>query len=60
MPPKPGVYKTPMKLLATHITRYWYSEPVSMCHTLTHLMPRACPNQTVLEYDFKVSPPPDR
>ena len=43
MPPKPGVYKIPMKFLATHITRYWYSEPVSMCHTLTHLMPRACP-----------------
>lgn len=47
-----------MKLLATHVTRYWYSEPVSMCHTQTHLMPRACPNQAVLEYEFKVSPQP--
>ena len=26
-----------MKLLATHITRYWYSGPVSMCHTEVHL-----------------------
>jgi len=47
-----------MELLATHITRYWYSEPVSMCHTEAHLIPRACPNQTVLEYEFKVSPQP--
>jgi transglutaminase-like putative cysteine protease len=47
-----------MKLLATHITRYWYSEPVSMCHTQVHLAPRSCPHQTLLEYGLSVSPSP--
>jgi transglutaminase-like putative cysteine protease len=48
-----------MKLLATHITRYWYSGPVSMCHTEAHLHPRSCKNQTVLEFSLDVSPAPD-
>ena len=48
-----------MKLLATHITRYWYSGPVSMCHTEVHLQPRARKNQTVLEFGLDVSPTPD-
>ena len=45
-----------MKLLATHITRYWYSGPVSMCHTEVHLHPRARKNQTILEFGLDVSP----
>jgi transglutaminase-like putative cysteine protease len=48
-----------MKLLATHITRYWYSGPVSMCHTEVHLTPRQRQNQTILEYGLDVSPTPD-
>jgi transglutaminase-like putative cysteine protease len=48
-----------MKLLATHITRYWYSGPVSMCHTEVHLAPRPRKNQTILEYGLDVSPRPD-
>ena len=48
-----------MKLLATHITRYWYSGPVSMCHTEVHLTPRPRQNQTILEYELEVSPTPD-
>jgi len=48
-----------MKLLATHITRYWYSGPVSMCHTEVHLHPRARKNQTILEFDLEVTPTPD-
>jgi len=48
-----------MKLLATHITRYWYSGPVSMCHTEVHLHPRARKNQTILEFGLDVSPTPD-
>ena len=48
-----------MKLLATHITRYWYSGPVSMCHTEVHLQPRPRKNQTILEFALDVSPTPD-
>jgi transglutaminase-like putative cysteine protease len=48
-----------MKLLATHITRYWYSGPVSMCHTQVHLNPRPHKNQTILEYALEVGPTPD-
>jgi transglutaminase-like putative cysteine protease len=48
-----------MKFLATHITRYWYSGPVSMCHTEVHLQPRPRTNQTILEFGLEVSPTPD-
>ena len=48
-----------MKLLATHMTRYWYSEPVSLCHTEVHLAPRTRRSQTVLEHDLTVSPFPE-
>ena len=55
----PAVEFCNMKLLATHITRYWYSGPVSMCHTEVHLAPRPRENQTILEYELDVSPTPD-
>ena len=48
-----------MKLLATHTTRYKYSDPVSMCHTEVHLEPRSSRRQAVLEYSLEVSPQPD-
>jgi transglutaminase-like putative cysteine protease len=48
-----------MKLIATHITRYWYSGPVSMCHTEVHLHPRVRQHQTVLEFSLDVTPTPD-
>jgi transglutaminase-like putative cysteine protease len=48
-----------MKLLATHITRYWYSGPVSMCYTEVHLHPRASRNQTILEFALDITPAPD-
>src|ERR1700733_14372240 len=48
-----------MKLIATHITRYWYSGPVSMCHTEVHLHPRSRKNQTILEFELDVTPTPD-
>jgi transglutaminase-like putative cysteine protease len=48
-----------MRLLATHVTRYWYSGPVSMCHTEVHLHPRARKNQTILDFTLEVSPTPD-
>jgi transglutaminase-like putative cysteine protease len=48
-----------MKLLATHTTRYWYSGPVSMCHTEVHLQPRPRAHQSILEFELDVSPTPD-
>jgi transglutaminase-like putative cysteine protease len=48
-----------MKYLATHITRYLYSGPVSMCQTEVHLQPRARANQTILEFALDVTPTPD-
>lgn len=48
-----------MKLLATHITRYWYSGPVSMCHTEVHLHPRPRKHQTILEFALDITPTPD-
>jgi transglutaminase-like putative cysteine protease len=48
-----------MKLLATHMTRYWYSGPVSMCHTEVHLQPRPRENQAILDFALDVSPTPD-
>ena len=54
-----GACEKHMKLLATHITRYWYSGPVSMCHTEVHLQPRPRENQTILEFGLEVTPTPD-
>jgi transglutaminase-like putative cysteine protease len=48
-----------MKLLATHITRYWYSDSVSLCHTEVYLAPRARKSQTVLEHELTVVPAPE-
>src|SRR5580704_487742 len=48
-----------MKLRATHITRYWYSDPVSLCHTEVYLAPRTRKSQTVLAHDLTVTPSPE-
>ena len=48
-----------MKVLATHITRYWYSDPVSTCHNEVHLAPRPRANQILLDYNLTVNPQPD-
>jgi transglutaminase-like putative cysteine protease len=48
-----------MKLLATHTTRYLYSDVVSTCHSEAHLVPRPCPGQTVLNHRLIVDPSPD-
>ena len=49
-----------MKLITSHITRYWYSDSVSTCHTEVHLEPRPRPHQAVLEFDLTVTPTPGR
>jgi len=48
-----------MKLQATHTTRYLYSDVVSTCHSEAHLIPRACPGQTVLDHHLSIDPAPD-
>lgn len=42
----------------THQTVYSYAEPVSLCHNLTHLTPRATEWQQVHETSLDVTPTP--
>jgi transglutaminase-like putative cysteine protease len=48
-----------MKLRATHATTYLYTQPVSICHTAVHLMPRDGPNQRVLDHNLSIVPTPE-
>jgi transglutaminase-like putative cysteine protease len=41
-----------------HTTRYRYSDAVTQCHSLTHLLPRHTRNQRCLESELRVSPRP--
>lgn len=43
---------------ATHTTRYHYKNPASLCFSQTHLAPRDCPGQQVLEFRLDVEPEP--
>lgn len=47
-----------MKVTASHTTTYLYSNPVSICHTQTHLTPRESARQKVLSHEMNVSPEP--
>ncbi len=42
----------------THTTTYQYSEPVSLCHNLVHLRPRAAARQTCHHSSMIVQPEP--
>jgi len=42
----------------THTTTYEYTEPVSLCHNLVHLEPRATPRQTPRHSQLLVQPEP--
>jgi transglutaminase-like putative cysteine protease len=42
----------------THITRYYYSNSVSLCHNLAHLAVRSCDCQTPRWSTLEVSSPP--
>ena len=48
-----------MKLRTTHTTTYQYTEPVSICHTEVHLMPRDGRHQRVLEHTLSIVPMPE-
>ncbi len=41
-----------------HVTRYDYSDAVSVCHNQLHLAPRTCLGQTVTEFRLTVDPQP--
>jgi len=47
-----------MIVTATHITTYLYGQPVSICHTEVHLVPRSGPNQRVVSHELEVRPEP--
>lgn len=41
-----------------HTTTYEYSQPVSLCHNLAHLIPRSSPRQLCHETDLQIAPAP--
>lgn len=47
-----------MRLVVTHRTAYRYAEPVTLCHSEAHLLPRATPRQRCLGSVLEVSPTP--
>ncbi len=47
-----------MKYNITHITEYYYSDPVPLCHNLVHLKPRETDRQTLLSHTLQISPNP--
>ena len=47
-----------MKYRVTHNTKYNYSENVSLCHNVAHLLPRTTPQQTCHISELKISPLP--
>lgn len=47
-----------MKYRVTHSTKYRYSEKVTLCHNVAHLLPRATPLQTCQLSELKISPVP--
>jgi transglutaminase-like putative cysteine protease len=47
-----------MKYRVTHITKYNYSDNVTLCHNVAHLLPRNTPSQSCKLSELKVSPMP--
>jgi transglutaminase-like putative cysteine protease len=47
-----------MKYRVSHVTRYDYSEPVSLCHNLAHLKLRVQPGQICTASQIRVEPSP--
>lgn len=42
----------------THITEYFYGDPVPLCHNLVHLKPRDIARQTLLSHTLQITPSP--
>ncbi|MBK1643131.1 transglutaminase [Thiocapsa imhoffii] len=47
-----------MRFKINHVTRYDYSEPVSLCHSIAHLKPSETPRQRCLFSQIRVDPWP--
>jgi transglutaminase-like putative cysteine protease len=47
-----------MKYRVTHSTRYTYSDNVTLCHNVAHLLPRNTPRQSCSISELKISPLP--
>lgn len=47
-----------MKYKVSHITEYFYSDPVPLCHNVVHLQPRQTPRQQVISHALLVVPNP--
>ena len=47
-----------MKYRVTHITKYNYSDNVTLCHNVAHLLPRNTPVQNCSISELKISPMP--
>ena len=47
-----------MRYRISHVTRYEYGDPVSLCHSITHLKPRETPFQHCISSQLRVSPWP--
>jgi transglutaminase-like putative cysteine protease len=47
-----------MKHRVSHVTRYAYAGPVSLCHSVAHLKPRPMPHQRVINASLRVTPWP--
>ncbi|MBK1640558.1 transglutaminase [Chromatium okenii] len=47
-----------MKFRVTHLTRYEYAEPVSLCHSIAHLKPLRTRRQQCLSSHLRVDPWP--
>ncbi|MCG6897567.1 MAG: transglutaminase family protein [Thiocapsa sp.] len=47
-----------MRFRISHVTRYEYAEPVSLCHSIAHLKPPKTPRQDCLATQIRVDPWP--
>ena len=47
-----------MKYRVTHTTKYTYSEKVTLCHNIAHLLPRITPNQNCQLSELLIDPLP--
>lgn len=47
-----------MRYRVTHVTRYLYAGPVSLCHSIAHLKPREQPGQVTLSAQVRADPWP--
>lgn len=47
-----------MKYKVAHITEYFYSDPVPLCHNVVHLMPRETSRQKRISHSLSITPHP--